>query len=318
MRSKETKYVGKFEKNQGFERVLDGINSELKVFHDSLLETLENQKNIHVIGVPRSGTTLLMQLMISHFDLGYINNLSATFWNTPIIGIELAKKLLGESYLSSLNSEFGRTSSIQEPHEFGYFWNSILKYPELKDMGKGHEKNVDWITLNKLINNMCKTYGKPMVFKSFLLGFHSSTYFKQNSESRFIYIKRDPIENAHSILKLRRELLGDENLWGSIKPQQYEELKNRNKFEQIAGQVLFLDKKYQQLLEEVPETHKVILNYEDLCFDPGVVFDEISNKFNLKLKFKIEAEKINSKSHLGSFTSEFKNAFDQIKRDYNV
>ena len=39
---------------------------------------------LFIVGVPRSGTTLLYQLMCTHLDVGYVSNAMARWWMAPI------------------------------------------------------------------------------------------------------------------------------------------------------------------------------------------------------------------------------------------
>ncbi|MFW5879616.1 MAG: sulfotransferase, partial [bacterium] len=48
---------------------------------------------IFIVGLPRSGTTPLAQMMVQRFRLGYVTNLIAKFWNSPELGIALTKEL---------------------------------------------------------------------------------------------------------------------------------------------------------------------------------------------------------------------------------
>ena len=83
-----------FRKDAGEEFFLDDLNQRLAAAHDQeLVERPELFPTLHVVGPPRSGTTLLMQLLAAHLEVGYINNLIAAFWRAPLYGIRLSKKL---------------------------------------------------------------------------------------------------------------------------------------------------------------------------------------------------------------------------------
>ncbi len=265
----EQQVTGKFAKNQEFEIYLSLLNNSLHTAEQPLYKNYpEKYSTIHVIGAPRSGTTLVTQILSSFLDVGYINNLIAAFWKAPLLGIELSKKLLGTEYISDFSSTFGRTKNIYEPHEFGYFWNANLAYTDLQQKDIEHEKIIDWENLKLVLTNMTHAFEKPVLFKSFLVGFHATHFYQAIPKTCYIYIRRNFINNAISIYNLRKKMLGDVNLWASIKPKQYDQLKNENIFTQITGQIFFLEQEYLLQLKNVPDDNKIIVNYEDVCKNP--------------------------------------------------
>lgn len=258
-----------FAKNNEFENYLSLLNNSLYPAEQSLYKNYsEKYPTIHIIGAPRSGTTLATQILSSFLSIGYINNLIAAFWNAPLFGIQLSKKLLGTEYVSDFSSVFGRTNNIYEPHEFGYFWNVHLAYNDFQQKDTSHEKNIDWENLKLILTNITYAFEKPVLFKSFLVGFHATHFYHALRKTCFIYIRRNFVNNAVSIYNLRKQMLGDENLWASIKPKQYNQLKNENIYNQITGQILFLEQEYLKQLENVPDDNKMIVNYEEICRNP--------------------------------------------------
>lgn len=277
-----TPFKGAYSKDIKSENVLELMNKALSgKHHDLVNQEIENQITFHILGAPRSGTTLVNQYLISALNLGYPNNLIATFYEAPLFGIELSKKLLQGQLRSSFKSNFGRTSNINEPHEFGYFWNKHLCYKDLQGKGGEHEKEINWTELTNLINNMSFNWGQPFIFKSFLLGFHARKMFEINPKSIFIYIERDALQNANSILKYRESVFGDLEKWVSIKPLEFEELQRMSPYDQVAGQIKYLRSNYLSQLSAIPESNVIRVNYEQFCANPRMVVDEVCQKAKL-------------------------------------
>lgn len=258
-----------FAKNEEFERYLSVLNNTLSDAQADLIQDLpEVFPTLHILGAPRSGTTLITQMLSSFLDVGYINNLIAAFWKAPLFGIQLSKRLLGTDHQSDFSSQFGRTKGINEPHEFGYFWNYYLSYPDFQQK-TAEQININWNRLTALLTNMTYGFQKPIVFKSFLVGFHALHLYQHLPKSCFLYVKRDFVENAYSILQLRKKMLGSEHLWASIKPRQFEWLHDKDVFIQIAGQILFLEHEYLAQLKQIPNANVLVYPYEAACVDPG-------------------------------------------------
>jgi len=265
-----------FQKDIRDENFLNRMNTALAPYEYSEYEELsETYPTLHIVGVPRSGTTLVSQLLASCTDLGYINNLIARFWEAPVYGIRLSKMLVPPGTSSSFTSHYGRTGLISEPHEFGYFWSSILNYKEMYQKDNGNGEFIDWNRLKLILLNMTHAFAKPIVFKSFLLGWHVAEMQQILPKTCWIYIKRDPLETALSIAKLRKNLLGERDQWASLKPKEYEWLKNEPYWRQIAGQVYFLEKNYSIQLAKVSPANKLEINYEQLCSKPINIVEQV-------------------------------------------
>ena len=277
MKRIEPRLTEKFRKDPDTENFLARFNDILAPYQeeDYISDLPEEFPTVHVVGVPRSGTTLLVQLLAAHTDLGYINNLIAAFWRAPVYGIRLSKQVLPKETNISFRSEFGRTKGVQEPHEFGYFWSENLGYREMLEQTEEHDKKVDWERLRLILLNMVHAFGRPVLFKSFLLGWHIRTMQKVLPKTCWVHIRRDPIQNAISLIRLRENFLGSREKWASLKPQEFSWLKNRSCWEQVAGQVYFIERSLFSQLQTVSPENVVHLNYAELCSIPLKVLEKV-------------------------------------------
>lgn len=259
------------------EKFLQELNGQLQGQHvESLVPDLEERfASLHVVGVPRSGTTLLTQLIASELNVGYINNLAAAFWLAPVYGIRLAKKLLPKNYESNFRSEFGRTDNILEPHEFGRFWNHLLGHDDLSEPDPNHEAQIDWQHVRTVLNNMAEASGGPMVFKSFLLSWYVPKFVEVMTKSLFIWVCRDPLENALSLLSTRRQYANSEDHWVGLRPQECKRTDGLSVHLQVASQVYYLEKSIESRLVSVSKDRWLKIRYEDVCRDPGAELDRI-------------------------------------------
>src|ERR1700756_2208637 len=70
----------------------------------------ERYPTIHVLGLPRSGTTLALQLLVAHTDVSYVDHVAAAFWRAPATGLRLSESLRRHTRRpASYQSDFGRT-----------------------------------------------------------------------------------------------------------------------------------------------------------------------------------------------------------------
>lgn len=280
MKRKDQKFINKFSKDQDFEKVVNSLNESLldneRFF--SKENAFENYSNIHIIGVPRSGTTLINQYLASGLDIGYINNLIAAFWKAPIHGVHLSKKLLGTDFSSNFDSAFGKTLAIQEPHEFGYFWSEILGFDELKEPTPEQMRNQNLVHLSNKLINISNAFDKPVIYKSIFLGWSASRISELMPKSLFIYIKRNWMDNALSLLKIRDKYFQNHETWASFKPAEYHHLKSMSPIEQVVGQVYFLNRSFENEMSKIKDENKIIVNYEDFTSQPQELIKAIVSK----------------------------------------
>jgi LPS sulfotransferase NodH len=265
-----------YRKNARDEAFLDKLNRILAPFNDEeYADVPEDYPTLHVIGVPRSGTTLLSQLISSHLDVGYINHLIAAFWRAPIYGIRLSRKVLPPRMPSTFQSDFGRTAHIYEPHEFGYFWSQLLGYQEMLQQDAKFEESIDWNRVALVLKNMTHAFERPIVFKSFLLGWHIARIQQVLPKTCFVRVRRDPLQSAISLLKMREQFLGSAEKWASFKPAEYSWLKGEPYWKQIAGQVYYLDQALSEQIRQAGGRNVLEVTYEELCREPRQVLNQV-------------------------------------------
>lgn len=278
VRRGEPELAAGFRKDPGDEAFLGQLNAALAELEDeALLDLPEELPTLHVIGAPRSGTTLLYQVLASGLDVGYVNNLMAVFWRAPVTGLRLAKKLGVDRLESSFASDFGRTRGIEEPHEFGYFWNHHLDYPDLAERGPAHGSTIDWGRLAAVIRNMAHRGGRPMSFKPMLLVWHLEAMVEAMPRTCYVWIRRERRTTALSLLKMRRTLFGSDEKWASLRPSEPLDdaapLAAEPPWRQVAAQVVLLERTIADAAARLGPDRVLELTYDDLCADPLGVLD---------------------------------------------
>jgi hypothetical protein len=272
-----------FAKDPAEEELLERLNLALAPYEEAdYLDLEETHPTVHVIGVPRSGTTLLYQVIASGLEIGFVNNLVAAFWLAPVYGLRLSRKLGLDRQTSAFESSFGRTPGIAEPHEFGYFWNHHLRYPDLCEQPPGHEESIDWARLRTVLVNLAHASGGPMAFKPMLLTWHLERMLEHMPRTCYVWIRRDLGETALSLLRMRRSLRGSEAAWTSLRPHGREWLEGEPPWRQVAGQVVVLERVIAEAAARMGPEHVLELRYETLCTSPRAVLEQVRDFLGAK------------------------------------
>lgn len=229
---------------------------------------------IYIVGVPRSGTTLLHQLAARHLAVGYIDNLTARFWNRPSVGIVLGRSVgLGPI---ALRSRHGVSEGASGPHEFGYFWRRWLDLDSspTHHLDEPAQSRVDRSGLRAALRDeLLAWHGRPVVLKNLVCGFHARLLSDVHPRSVFVQVTRDRAEVARSIIRSRIDRYGDHRTWWSLKPSTYP-FDEPNAAREVVRQV---DDCLAELRRELsqPGVTAIEVAYDEVCAQPERALDAI-------------------------------------------
>jgi hypothetical protein len=314
----------KFRKNQQ----LDNLIKELKVLLEPVQIKKQDDFSINkyplgfIIGAPRSGSTLLLQWGASLGVFSYPTNVLNRFAYAPYIGALIQKLLFDPKYdfseeFSDINSsvEFasnlGKTQGALDTSEFQHFFRSYMNNFDPQYLTKEEINKVDFDGIKKGLASIEAAFEKPFIVKLVMLEFNLANVFSNIRNSIYLYIKREPLYNMQSLLIAREKYFNDRKIWWSVKPMEYEKLKEMDIYHQIAGQVYYSNKAIENALDSIPQKNKVIIQYEDFCKEPASFYYEIREKY--KALGYILPEKYEGVSSFNN-TNELKISKDEIKK----
>jgi LPS sulfotransferase NodH len=278
---------GAYVKDASDEEFLRRLNEDLAPRELGLYEDVGVERPVvFVVGLPRSGTTLLSQLLAYCLDAGYVNNVAARFWLAPVHGIRLARLIAGDEPPASFESDYARTKTLTGIHEFGYFWRHWLRKDTFEDVARSAEREdeIDWAGLRRTLANVQHELGKPLVAKNMLGAYHMPRLRRELGPVVWVAIERDPLDVAVSILDARRSYYDDPSAWWSYVPVEYPALKDLDPWEQIAGQVHHLSRLYERAADELGPEGFVRVSYEGLARDPSSVLAGVRERAEIPLR----------------------------------
>jgi hypothetical protein len=145
-----------------------------------------SRPTIFIVGAPRSGTTLLHQLLAQTGAFGYVSNFTARFWKAPAIGL-LAEQALNiqDNETSTFESNLGRTEGLNAPHHFSKFWTSWFQI-------YGHEMHTKPLIefpelFKRTLGALEELHNKPLLFKSEYCGLQIPLLKEFFPKAKFIF-----------------------------------------------------------------------------------------------------------------------------------
>jgi LPS sulfotransferase NodH len=137
------------------------------------------------------------------------------------------------------------------------------------------ESDIDWANVRKVLSSIQNRFNKAMVFKNIFGSYHLKKMHELLGKVIYVYIERDELDVAVSILKARQKYYDDLNTWWSYSPPEYDILKELPYMEQIAGQIYYLKKFYNNQIKSLESPVVVNVKYESVCKNPAGVLNEI-------------------------------------------
>lgn len=280
-----------FRRNEKLELLLEEINALLRSSEDTILKKFGRPKYpvVLIVGAPRSGTTLMLQWLARSGQFAYPTNLLARFFGAPCIGAKIQQLLTSPEYnfrdelvdLSneiSFESSLGKTKGALAPNEFWYFWRRFIPNTEPEYVDEETLQSINTKYLLAELAAIESVFNKPFAMKALILQFNIAFLNSIFNKALFLFVKRNPFYNIQSLLKARETFYGSIEKWYSVKPREYDLLKELPPFEQVAGQVYFTNCSIEKEFEHIDPSRKIQINYEDFCSDPELLFSQIAGK----------------------------------------
>lgn len=289
-----------YAKNEILESKMKELNEILLPIQEEISKGIEHPKRtiVFLLGLPRSGHTLLAQLMITRFYLAYPTNFVAKLWKAPGLAARLQKLVL-EPAMRDYHSDFfqfesdqGLTHGIFGIHEFGYFWREILNFGETHALSDEEWKRVNKEKLIRLVASLEFEFGDlPVLFKNGQLIFQAFKLAELFPKSVFLCCLRNPLYVAQSLVIARQKRFGNKREWFSFRPPEYIWLKDLPWWEQVAGQVVYIQYHLEKQMEKILSERVLWLYYEEICDNPRKVMkiiEEFVSRYDRPLKIKKE------------------------------
>lgn len=216
---------------------------------------------VFIVGSPRSGSTILYQMVTYSIDCIYIDNFICPWHHTIYAGFYLSDIVFREKSHANFSSRYGNTSSWTSPSECqGLWYNWFPKdhdHVDLEDIDSNTITSLK-ITVTALLNR----YKRNLVIKNLSCGHRIRVLSKVFPNAKFINIKRDPFFTVQSLLLARRSLSIADDGWWSVKPKNYEDLINLPLVEKLVAQVYFNECQIEEDLRGLQESNVYSVNYE--------------------------------------------------------
>ncbi len=252
---------------------------------------LSQHSPVFIIGVPRSGTTILYQLITQIFNVTYFNNFVNLSRENLYFGSWLSHKIFKGKPHNSYISNYGNTkeSGLSAPSEIGNFWYRWIPRNKIyiKENDLTHEEKQEiYNNFSSIINR----YNQPLVIKNLYLSQRLRLIYDIFPKAKFIYVKRSPLFTAQSLFLGRRKHNRNISEWWSIEPKNVQEIKNLSALEQVVAQTYYIDKQIYEDLLLFPRENILNIQYEEIE-DVNTVLEKVKHFLSVQTREKLRKSK---------------------------
>ncbi len=281
--------TGGHARDTGLEDTLRSLNDHLQRSR-GLLErpAAPRMPVLFIVGCARGGSTLTMQWLAATGLVAYPTNILSRFYKDPYVGALVHRALFdldkrGEIFpekrgADAFTSDLGRTRGADAPHDFNYFWRNYFAFGERQDILLQQPDPARLNDLRSDVAAMELVFGKPMLLKAMEMNWQIPTLRSLFPDSVFLFVQRNIVDNAVSLLNARRSFYGDEGAWYSYKPMEYGTIKDEAPWEQVVAQVWYTNRTIKNALAELPERDVMHVQYERFCHDPSSLYASLADR----------------------------------------
>lgn len=261
---------------------------------------------IFIIGAPRSGSTLLYQVLSDYYDVGYLSNLHCKFYGAPSY-VEHFLHPLQRRKSQDYTSYHGKTEGWTAPSECGQFWYRFFRRkPQYVPLEEVKPQKIS--QLRSVVSALVKAYNKPVLFKNLYCSLRLKPIAQAIPESLFIVIDRNVIDNSHSLLEGRKKVYGNYETWWSAEPPEIEYLKTLPPYQQVVEQIRHIYALIEKDKEDIGKERFLKLSYEGFCDNTHNILRKIDSFLNS------QGININHRKELSQIPTNFSRR-DQVKID---
>lgn len=226
-----------------------------------------------ILGPPRSGTTLLYELMTEEFGCAYFSNFAKRLYRTPVAATWLAQRAIRRRR-GSYESDYGTIPGALAPAEAGRIWRHWMPdaAPYFQDRPGLSDDEI-----RARIAAMARIARAPMLVKYLSLQSEIPRLLRLFPRAVFLRVDRDLAENARSIFRGRQKMPAMHATgWWSSHPLGWQDYAKADLLTQSVAHVLLAHREIVRDLAAEGAGDRVLrIGYGDLCSRPNAELDRV-------------------------------------------
>jgi hypothetical protein len=229
---------------------------------------------VFVVGPPRSGTTVVAQVLTASLPVAYFNNLTSIFPRSPIVVNKLVRRPFRNERIA-FRSFYGKSKNWYGPNDALYFWDRWFGSDRTAIPAAIGEPNRS--RLIQFFGAFQEAFPLPLIAKNNNMNAYANIVAPLLPTAVFVCMRRNPLYLAQALLKSRRDIHGSDETPYGIEDPDGTAVESENPYQSVCRQVAFY-----QTLERAqsraigPERYWPV-DYEAFCDNPRALVDRVAN-----------------------------------------
>lgn len=227
---------------------------------------------ILIVGPPRSGTTMMYQVLAYCLDVTFPNNLSSMFPRSPTTLSGLANKRR-----SDFNSYYGQTARMSGANDAFHIWDRWLgtdRYVARTELSDDERAD-----MRQFFSSWTAKYNKPFLNKNNRNVQCIKILAECLPNAFFVAVNRDPVCVARSLIHATQLVHGDKSAgWGLQCQEVHCEEEPLGYVHDVCDQVRRNLEELNGQLDQLAPSRYINISYETFCTDPDTQIDQLLAK----------------------------------------
>lgn len=223
-----------------------------------------------IVGAPRSGTTLVHQLLTSHLVASYFTNRNSLFNRAPLAASQIWDTFPGGG--PSRRSFYGLSRGLRGPNDAFHIWNRWAGVDRYTPGALSPEMMED---MRRFFDAWRTVHPMALVNKNNRNTAQMAELAKAIEGVRFVVVHRDPVYVVQSLMEAREMVQGSAEIgWGLASRS------NGDPVDDVIQQV----REIRAMVERDAPPGAIHIDYEHLCEDPTTVVTSIAADTTIPLR----------------------------------
>jgi hypothetical protein len=228
---------------------------------------------IMVVGLPRSGTTLVYELLVQAFEVGFLTRLFSYTYGLPNFSARLVAQKIRDP-LARFDSTYGKIPGRFAPAENAVFWERW--FAETEELGhhipSGCISDRATHEAEAIIASMSAITRRPFVFKNVYMTLSVPAFLRLLPRAKVVVVQRNFESVVASLYKGRKTRA----TWWSIHPPFATDVYSRDAFEQTVFQCVRSQQILERTLASMAPSQCLIVDYESVCEAPQSFVEKVA------------------------------------------
>ncbi len=256
---------------------------------ENVAKKVEKPPMILVVGIQRTGSTFVSQILSNAFDFSEVGNFNSIFWRSRYFIHKWYNRFFKRrTSLKHFKSYYGISrglSTIGDCYEVYDQWFGTDHYSIPAYLDDDTKKD-----MANYFGRLYQATGKPILAKNnrntLLLKEWKSVF----PNAHFVIVKRNLAEVVRSTVQASYDFFGDPpTLWGLYPKDKSFQLGEGSIIKQACRQCFYLEKELNEAIDQLDSNSYTIVEYEEFCQEPKRFLNglrsAVSNQFKIDMQY---------------------------------